>query len=133
MTDLVEELIAHYVRVDSVEEVAGLPPETESIFLGVLTDELALALTRLPQLRAVTHSGNSSLTDAGAGALANITTLEVLSLEWCTHISDVALVALERLTRLRWLDLCFCFRLSEEAIAALSQALPSCQVETHAR
>jgi hypothetical protein len=51
VTDVVDELIAHCVRVDSVEEVAGLPPDTESVFLGVLTDELAFALARLPQLR----------------------------------------------------------------------------------
>jgi hypothetical protein len=130
VADVVEELMDSAVPARSVADVAALPVHTESVVLAVLTDEHAVALARLPRLRALVQNGTSELSNVGAEALARIATLEVLDLEWSKAISDEALTALQRLTRLRWIDLTFCPGLSEEAIAAFARALPSCQIET---
>jgi hypothetical protein len=66
--------------VKSVGEVATLPTTTETVLVRHLTDEIAIALTRLPSLRALVHDGNSDITDRGLEALARIKTLERLDL-----------------------------------------------------
>jgi hypothetical protein len=90
---------------------------------------MARASTRLPNLRVLSHSGNSSITDAGVRVLATLTCLEELDLEWSERLTDDALDALAMLPRLRWVDLSFCFGVTEAGLARLRRARPEVKIE----
>jgi hypothetical protein len=125
----IDRLIHEAVRVESLEDIQRLPPQTESVHLDILDDGRAEALGRIPALRAILHDGNSLLTDHGLAALANLRNLEALSLEWSHLITDRGLESLIDLPRLRYLDISFCDAISEQAVDRLKRALPSCEVD----
>ena len=114
--------------IESPEQVAALPSDTQGVLVHHLTDEVASALTRLPNLRVLVQNGTPSITDRGLEALGRIRTLEHLDLEWSSAITDQGLRHLASLTMLAFLDLEFCEQLTAEGIRALGRRLPGCSI-----
>lgn len=118
------------VGVRTVADVRELPESTLGIqVVGVLDDEMALAITRLSRLRRLWQSGNSRITDSGIRALASLKELEELDLEWSEAITDAALDVLATLPRLRYVDVMFCSGLTAVGIASLKQACPTLHID----
>jgi len=128
--ELVDEVNLHVQRrVKTVDDIEGLPVDTESVFVSLLTDEKVKALSRLTRLRVLYQSGNSPVTDDALSILGKMTSLEVLDLEWSDKITDRGLQHLYGLTSLRWLDIGFCRLITSRGVSALRSALPICEID----
>lgn len=129
MDDSLQQLMLDAVSAGGPEALESLPVETVAVLLVHLDDAVALACRRLSRLRALVHSGNSSLTDAGLALLSSLEELEVLDLEWSASITVDGLRSLAKLKNLRWLDISFCPGVSVRDVAELQQVLPRCEIE----
>lgn len=116
--------------VETIDEIAALPLDAESVFVSELTDVKVDALSRLPRLKILLTSGKPLLvTDTALSILGRMTSLEVLDLEWSANITDQGLRHLYGLTSLRWLDIGFCRLITDQGVSALRSALPSCEID----
>jgi hypothetical protein len=116
------------IRVETIEEIAALPIDTESVFVSRLTDLKVEALSRLPRLRILFHDGSSRLTNSGLSTLGKMSSLEYLDLEWSDDINDQGLQNLCNLESLHWLDIGFCGLITPQGISALRSVLPNCEI-----
>jgi hypothetical protein len=129
MTDEeIENRQSELVRVEDIEEFAGLPLETEAVFVNRLNDTKLKALARLPKLKRLITDGSSQVSDEGLRVLGGISSLEELDLEWSDSITDAGLAHLHGLANLRWLDVGFCGGLTERGISQLRETLKGCEV-----
>jgi hypothetical protein len=129
MTD--EELakaVNELIRVESLEEIAGLPLETEAVFVSRPDDAKVEILSKLTNLRRLIQDGNSLISDAGMKVLGHMYSLEELDLEWSENITDAGLAELQGLRSLRWLDVGFCRGITERGVTSLQESLPSCEI-----
>src|SRR5262245_2661417 len=95
------------IRVETVEQIWSLAPDSDGVFVSDLDDaKLAAIAAATPDLRHLIAGGSSRLTDAGLGALATFTRLENLDLEW-SLITDQGLGLVGAISSLRWLDIGF--------------------------
>ncbi len=115
-------------RVETIEEIAALPLDTESVFVSRLTDLKVEALSRLNRLRILFQDGSPRLTDSALSTLGKMSSLEYLDLEWNDDITDRGLQCLYGLGSLRWLDIGFCGLITPQGVASLRLALPLCEI-----
>lgn len=115
-------------RVETIEEIASLPLNTESVFVSRLTDLKVEALLRLIRLKVLFQDGSPRISDAALLTLAKMTSLEMLDLEWSEDITDAGLQHLYGLDSLRWLDIGFCRLITAQGVSFLRSALPLCEI-----
>jgi hypothetical protein len=129
MTDEeLEKLVAELVRVETLEEIAAVPLNTEAVFVSRLDDAKVECLSRLKNLRRLIQDGSSLISDDGLKVLGRMLSLEELDLEWSERITDSGLGELHGLSKLRWLDVGFCRGLTGRGVNLLQERLPSCEI-----
>lgn len=121
---------AALVRVDGLEAVAALPPDTEGVFVSKPSEALFAALAaRLPALRHILTDGDTEdVNDNAVSRLATLRQLETLDLEGST-ITDASLAVLAGLPALQWVDLGFVPGVTEKGLNVLRTARPDLEIE----
>jgi len=115
-------------RVETMDEIRRLDPNTPSVFVLHLTNEkLAAIAATVPRLRCLATDGNNRVTDGGLGSLATFSELESLNLEW-SEVTDDGLGVIASVGTLRWLDIGFCRAVTESGVAWLRRQRPDVEV-----
>jgi hypothetical protein len=119
---------ASLIRVETIDEIAVLPPETEGVFVYRLTDEKLQAITaRVPRLRYLVTDGSTRVTDSGLAWLDRLDELRCLDLEW-SDLTDAGLPSIAALRTLRWVDLGFCGGITRQGLAELRRVRPDLEI-----
>ncbi|MCA8913805.1 MAG: hypothetical protein KDB90_00235 [Planctomycetes bacterium] len=88
-------------RASTVDDVKGLPEDTEAVNLTRTSDDALAALSRLKKLKTIYVTGfGSTVTDEGVKSLGEIATLEVVSLMHCDKLTDACVANLAKLNEL---------------------------------
>ncbi|DBB06974.1 TPA: hypothetical protein ACH3X3_009624, partial [Trebouxia sp. C0006] len=86
-----------------------------------LTNQVAVSLSRLPQLVHLDLSDCNNLADTGLQSiLRGLPLLQNLSLQHCAHITDAGIAALKENSHLTKLNVAVCRELSDEGVAAVA-------------
>nr|HEV7954254.1 hypothetical protein [Candidatus Acidoferrales bacterium] len=117
------------IRVRTLEEIEALPPDTDGIFVRMLTDEKVQAIVaRCPTLRILIVDGNNRTTDASFLELKKLQKLESLDLEW-SAVTDAGLHHIAEMPSLTWIDLSFSGGVTLEGLRKLRREKPDLEIE----
>ncbi len=124
----IERWVSEMTRVETLEELAVLPSETEAVYVCRPDDAKLRVLARLPRLKRLIQDGSSRVSDEGLAVLGEMSALEELDLEWSDLITDAGLAHLHSLGNLRWLDVGGCRGITERGVNELRASLPGCEI-----
>ena len=113
--------VSQMTAVFRIEDVSGLPLDTENVAGHGLTDEVLIAVTkRCPGLLKLDLSGSEDLTDESVRWLSTVKALQEIDLSLCNRVTDHSVTSLSTLPRLRSLTLNWCYSITDRGLEALS-------------